>query len=99
VTSHDYKKLGAWYNEFLGFKQTTDNGRDVYQWFGDSVWIPTATRQGGKSSAELNTRGIEAPQDDCCGFGCGRQPGYQLRGHQQLQNPGVRLESGDQCGS
>jgi catechol 2,3-dioxygenase-like lactoylglutathione lyase family enzyme len=55
VLSHDYKKLGAWYHDFLAFKQTTDNGRDVYQWFGDTVWIPTASRQGGKSSAELNT--------------------------------------------
>ncbi|MBI4471772.1 MAG: VOC family protein [Acidobacteria bacterium] len=55
VTSHTYKELGAWYMDFLAFKQTTDNGRDVYQWFGDTVWIPTATRQGDKSSAELNT--------------------------------------------
>jgi len=55
VTSHDYKKLGQWYMDFLAFKQTTDGGRDVYQWVADTVWIPTATREGGKSSGELNT--------------------------------------------
>jgi catechol 2,3-dioxygenase-like lactoylglutathione lyase family enzyme len=55
VLSPDYKKLGAWYKDLFNLRETSDAGRDVYQWFGDSVWIPTATREGGKSSAQLKT--------------------------------------------
>lgn len=55
VLSPDYKKLGAWYQDLLALRVTSDAGRDVYQWFGDTVWIPTATRQGEKSSGELRT--------------------------------------------
>lgn len=55
IRTPDYKKLAAFYHELMGFFQTTDAGRDVYQWFGDTVWIPTATGQGQKSSAELKT--------------------------------------------
>ena len=53
--SPDYKKLASWYRDLLNLRQTTDAGRDVYLWFGPSVWIPTAIGQGGKSSAELKT--------------------------------------------
>lgn len=55
VTTPDYKKLGAWYLDLFSFFQTTDGGRDVYQWFGDTVWIPTAVREGGQSSSQLKT--------------------------------------------
>ena len=55
VTTPDYKKLVAWYNELLAFNQTTDSGRDVCMWFGDSVWLPTQIGQGRKSSADLKT--------------------------------------------
>ena len=53
--SPDYKKLGVWYKDLLNLRETTDAGRDVYLWFGPSVWIPTALGQNGKSSAELKT--------------------------------------------
>lgn len=55
VTSNDYRKLGDWYLELLNLRETSDNGRDVYQWFGDSVWIPTAVREGREPSVVLNT--------------------------------------------
>src|SRR5262249_54135270 len=56
VTTPDYKKLGAWYKDLLTLRETSDAGRDVYQWFGpSSVWIPTAVRQGGKTSADLKS--------------------------------------------
>jgi catechol 2,3-dioxygenase-like lactoylglutathione lyase family enzyme len=55
VTTPDYKKLAAWYSDLLGFYQTTDAGRDVYQWFGDTVWIPTAVGADGKPSGVLKT--------------------------------------------
>lgn len=55
VLSEDYKKLAAWYKDLLNLKQTTDAGRDAYQWFSDSVWIPTAARPGEKTSAALKS--------------------------------------------
>src|SRR5262245_2644246 len=56
VTTSDYKKLGVWYKDLLSLKETSDAGRDVYQWFGpSSVWIPTAVREGGKTSAQLKS--------------------------------------------
>lgn len=55
VTSPDYKKLGAWYQDLLMLRVTSDAGRDVYQWFADTVWIPTAIRPGEKSSGQLGT--------------------------------------------
>jgi catechol 2,3-dioxygenase-like lactoylglutathione lyase family enzyme len=56
VLTPDYKKLGAWYKDLLTLKETSDAGRDVYQWFGpSSVWIPTAVRQGAKTSAQLKS--------------------------------------------
>lgn len=55
VLSPDYRKLGDWYKDLFAFRQTIDSGRDTYQWFGDSVWIPTAVRADGKSSAALKT--------------------------------------------
>lgn len=53
--SNDYKKLRDWYESLLALKITHDSGRDVYMWLGDTVWIPTASRAGGKTSAELGT--------------------------------------------
>jgi len=55
VLTADYKKLTAWYNDLLAFNQTTDSGRDVCLWFGDTVWLPTQVREGAKSSAQLGT--------------------------------------------
>src|SRR5215475_96163 len=55
VLTPDYKKLTSWYNDLLAFNQTTDSGRDVCLWFGDTVWLPTNTREGGKTSAQLGT--------------------------------------------
>ena len=55
VTSPDYKKLGGWYKDLLALKETSDGGRDVYQWFGDSVWIPTAVSEGKKPSGQLKS--------------------------------------------
>ena len=53
--STDYSKLRDWYESLLAMKITHDSGRDVYMWMGDTVWIPTASRAGGKTSAELGT--------------------------------------------
>jgi catechol 2,3-dioxygenase-like lactoylglutathione lyase family enzyme len=53
--SRDYGKLRDWYEDLLALKITHDSGRDVYMWLGDTVWIPTASRAGGKTSAELGT--------------------------------------------
>jgi catechol 2,3-dioxygenase-like lactoylglutathione lyase family enzyme len=55
VTTADYKKLVTWYNDLLAFNQTTDSGRDVCMWFGDSVWLPTQVGQGRPTSASLKT--------------------------------------------
>jgi len=55
VYSPEYRKLANWYKDLLMLRETKDSGRDTYQWFGDSVWIPTAMRPDGKSSAELKT--------------------------------------------
>ena len=55
VTTPDYRKLGAWYQDLLTLNQTIDSGRDEYQWFGDSVWIPTAVSPGKKPSSELKS--------------------------------------------
>ncbi len=56
VLTPDYKKLGVWYKDLLTLKETSDAGRDVYQWFGtSSVWIPTAVREGAKTSAQLKS--------------------------------------------
>jgi catechol 2,3-dioxygenase-like lactoylglutathione lyase family enzyme len=55
LTSPDYKTLANWYLDLFGFYQTTDNGRDVYQWFGDTVWIPTAVGQDERPSSVLRT--------------------------------------------
>ena len=53
--SPDYKMMANWYLDLFGFYQTTDAGRDVYQWFGDSVWIPTSTGEGEESSGAMGT--------------------------------------------
>ncbi len=55
VTSPDYRKLASWYLDFLAFNETTDSGRDVCQWFGDTVWLPTQVAQGRQSSGQLKT--------------------------------------------
>ena len=55
VTSRDYRKLGDWYGDLLELRETSDGGRDVYQWFGDSVWIPTAVAEGAQTSFELDS--------------------------------------------
>lgn len=55
MLSKDYRKLADWYKDLLTLRDTRDSGRDVYQWFADSVWIPTAVREDGKTSAELKT--------------------------------------------
>ena len=53
--STDYGKLRDWYKDLLDLRISHDSGRDVYMWLGDTVWIPTASRAGGKTSAELGT--------------------------------------------
>lgn len=53
--SKDYQKLGAWYKDLLDMRESSDLGRDLYLWFRVTAFIPTATREGGKSSAELNS--------------------------------------------
>src|SRR5207247_3366868 len=55
VTSPEYRKLASWYLDFLAFNETTDSGRDVCQWFGDTVWLPTQVTQGRQSSGQLKT--------------------------------------------
>ncbi len=55
VTSEDYRALGDWYGDLLSLRETRDSGRDVYQWFADSVWIPTAVGEGGRTSPELRS--------------------------------------------
>ncbi len=61
IRSADYRKLADWYKDLLNLRETRDSKRDTYQWFGDSVWIPTSTapgRGGGppaKTSVELKT--------------------------------------------
>ncbi len=55
VTSADYKKLSAWYHDLIALNQTTDSGRDVVQWFGDTAWLPTQVREGRQTSAALGT--------------------------------------------
>lgn len=55
VTTPDYKKLAVWYEDLLSLRRTIDTGRDTYQWFGDSVWIPTAVGAGKKPSSELKS--------------------------------------------
>jgi catechol 2,3-dioxygenase-like lactoylglutathione lyase family enzyme len=53
--SSNYRKLGDWYKALLDLRETHDSKRDTYQWFGDSVWIPTQKPQDGKTSAELKS--------------------------------------------
>jgi catechol 2,3-dioxygenase-like lactoylglutathione lyase family enzyme len=53
--SKDYKKLADFYRALFEMPEGRDGGRDVYQWFGDTMWIPTAVREGGKSSPELKS--------------------------------------------
>ena len=55
VTSPEYRKLADWYQDLLAFNETTDSGRDVCQWFGDTVWLPTQVSQGKQSSGALKT--------------------------------------------
>jgi len=55
VTSADYKKLSGWYHDLIALNQTTDSGRDVVQWFGDTAWLPTQVRDGRQTSATLGT--------------------------------------------
>jgi len=55
VTSPDYRKLANWYLDLLAFNETTDSGRDVCQWFGDTVWLPTQVSQGRQPSGALKT--------------------------------------------
>jgi hypothetical protein len=55
VLSKDYRKLADWYKDLLTLRETRDSKRDTYQYFSDSVWIPTAARADGKTSAELKT--------------------------------------------
>jgi catechol 2,3-dioxygenase-like lactoylglutathione lyase family enzyme len=55
VTSPEYRKLANWYLDLLAFNETTDSGRDVCQWFGDTVWLPTQVSQGKESSGVLKT--------------------------------------------
>ena len=55
VVSSDYKKLAAWYHDLIALNQTTDSGRDVVQWFGDTAWLPTQVREGRATSAALET--------------------------------------------
>jgi hypothetical protein len=53
--SPTYRKVADWYKDLLRLRETHDSGRDTYQWYGDSVWIPTSLREGGKTSAALNS--------------------------------------------
>lgn len=54
--SRDYKKLADFYRAlFDNMPEGRDGGRDVYLWFGDTMWIPTAIREGGKTSPELKS--------------------------------------------
>jgi hypothetical protein len=55
IHTPDYKKMTAWYNDLMAFNQTTDSGRDVCLWFGDTVWLPTQMREGGRSSAQIGS--------------------------------------------
>jgi hypothetical protein len=55
ILSPDYRKLGDWYKDLLSLRQTKDSGRDTYQWFGDSVWIPTAVGKDAKTSVALKS--------------------------------------------
>jgi len=55
VFSPTYRKLADWYKDLLTLRETRDSGRDTYQWFGDTVWIPTAVREGAKTSAALKS--------------------------------------------
>jgi catechol 2,3-dioxygenase-like lactoylglutathione lyase family enzyme len=55
IYSPDYRKLANWYKDLLDLRETRDSTRDTYQWFGDSVWIPTAVRQGARTSASLKS--------------------------------------------
>ena len=55
VTSPDYRKLANWYWDLLAFNETTDSGRDVCQWFGDTVWLPTQVGNGRQPSGVLKT--------------------------------------------
>jgi len=55
VTSPDYRKLANWYLDVFAFNETTDSGRDVCQWFGDTVWLPTQVSQGRQPSGVLKT--------------------------------------------
>lgn len=55
VLSADFRKLRDWYVGLLGLRVTVDNNRNTYCWFGDSVWIPTAVREGEKTSAALKS--------------------------------------------
>jgi catechol 2,3-dioxygenase-like lactoylglutathione lyase family enzyme len=53
--SPDYGKLKDWYKDLLDLRVSHDSGRDTYMWLGDTVWIPTQVRAGGKNSASLGT--------------------------------------------
>jgi len=53
--SRDYRKLADWYKDVLTLRETHDSKRDTYQWFGDSVWIPTTIGNNPKTSAELKS--------------------------------------------
>jgi catechol 2,3-dioxygenase-like lactoylglutathione lyase family enzyme len=61
ILSKDYRKLADWYKDLFELRETRDSKRDTYQWFGDSVWIPTSAlpRQAGaqpaKTSVELKS--------------------------------------------
>jgi len=55
VLAPDYRKLGDWYKDLLTLRQSYDSKRDTYQWFGDTVWIPTNVREGAKTSAQLKS--------------------------------------------
>ena len=53
--SNDYRKLGDWYKDLFVLRETRDSGRDVYQWFSDTVWIPTQVGKNNKTSPELKS--------------------------------------------
>ena len=53
--SNDYGKLRDWYKDLLALNVIHDSGRDVYMMLSDTAWIPTASRAGGKTSAELGS--------------------------------------------
>ena len=55
ILSPNYRKLADWYKDLLSLRETHDSGRDTYQWFGDTVWIPTNTREGQKTSVALKS--------------------------------------------